>query len=562
MIKYRKHTALLILMMICITLIPVAAYADDGDIIKDEGNMFQRAVAGLLDFFNQMIVSLWDSVGFKSLSELVFATGLSDAEKDSLPWQPNQVTYVYKFYIGLMMAVMPIYIILISVSAYRFLSAAINPRERLEAKESIMRLLYGLILMLLAPFIVEVLMQASLFVTSAIATAFSSIGNVQDLNSLSVDLLRSDTISTGSFLGTVIVKIMFGIIFLYFNVLYIIRMVAISVMFVFTPVMAMAWMINKNATALQVWLGELASNAFMPVAHALVLCVILMLTDVKEVSNGSWVTIIIMLYTLIPLAETVRNSLQSIVARLAGFDGERTAKSVMAGVIGVASLARLGQATFGSTSGGNPALPNTRKSDNWGAGSNMMPPGREKHQMKNTYSKPITVQQSDGTTTQGTARVYNTPSRNATMTKIPTIGTAGKVGGIAGAATKIASLPVILGAGAIPGGQQIVQGGAKVVEGATRKATTAVVAGSQIAKAYAQTRNIGQSLQKVTGTTNKKEALGRIINPDKATSYQVPKKFKAVRHGNSFRVEKRETQAVKKRTVPKSQQGNLYKLLP
>lgn len=626
MIKYRKHTAIILLVMICLTLtMPLVAYADDGrdtqatQNSKDKGNMFEKAVAGLLDFFNRTLISIWDAAGFKSLSELVFAAGLSDTEKDALPWQPSQTKYIYKFYMGLMLAVIPVYILLIAVSAFKFLSAAINPKERAEAKDSVMRLFYGLLIMLLAPYLVEILMQTSLFITDAISYAFRGIGNVQDLNSLSVDILNSDNISTGSVLGTVLVKIMFGMLFLYFNIIYIIRMVAISVMLVFTPIMSMAWVINKNTVAVAVWLGELASNAFMPVAHALVLCVILMLTDVKNVSDGSFITILIMLYVLVPLAETVRNSLQSIVARMAGFDGDGAAKSVLGGVTGVASLMRVGKATMGSSSAaiskgvtktGGQAVASGALGIT--AGAKMPTPDRKPVSPKSNYQsrtlktfntpasanttqatqyqavkqQSFQVKKADGTTTQGTAKIYNTPTRTAmsnntaVATKTPTIRTATKAGAIAGTAVKLAALPALAVAGAVPGMQPLMQpaikAGANLASAGANKTATAVVAGGQIAKAYSQTRNMGQALQKVTGTTDKKQAMTRIMSPQQATKYQVSKQYaqpnrmitNAHNNKGSNRYQVKELRAVNKQNKfntpnnPKPQQPTQSKQIP
>ncbi len=580
MLKYQKYAAALLLLVICISIfMPVTlAIADDfpdgdddgGDDkkLKDKGNPFERAVAGLLNFFPKMMNKLWDKVGFKSMSELVFASGLSETEKDALPWQPGQYKYVYKFYSGLLIAIIPIYTILIGVSAFKFLNASVNPAERAEAKESIMRLFYGIIIMLLAPYLIEVLIKFSLFLTEAISSAFLNlgIGNTQDLNSLNTDILTSKNIKTGSVLGTVIVKIMFAMLFLYFNVIYIIRMVAISVMFVFTPIMTILWVINKNTTAIAIWLGELGSNAFMPVAHALVLCVVLMLSDVKNVSDGSFVTIIIMMYTLIPLSETLRNSMQSIFTRAAGFSEDATARKAMLGVLGlgaIAGIAKLGSATIsgGGIAGGVKNIGQAGGNISKGAVSSKSGKMPTPTRKVNTSTSPTSgVKTSSVNTTVATGKMstpvssatipiatsskitnpvsgdtkklpntkaiattYNTAPRMAT--KSPTISKAAIVGSAAGTAVKLAAIPALAVAGAVPSGQVLATGGAKVAHGAATKGVTAITASGQIASAYAKTRNLGQSLQQVTGTTDKKQAMSRIVSPQKATSYQVPKKF-------------------------------------
>jgi len=550
--KYKKHTAIILLIMICFSFaMPLTAVATDTEIV-DKGNPFQRAVAGLLDFFNQMLVSMWDAVGFKSLSELVFSTGLSEAEKDALPWQMGQVPYVYKFYMGLLIATMPIYLILIAISAFKFLSASVNPKERAEAKESVMRLFYGLLLMLLAPYLIKILMQTSLFLVDAIAHAYRNIGDIQGLNSLSVDILAGDGIQTGSVLGTVLVKIAFGLLFLYFNILYIIRMISISVMFIFTPVMSMVWVINKNALAVAVWLGELVANAFMPVSHAIVLCVILMLTDVGNVTDGSFVTVIIALWILVPLSETIRKSLQSIISRIAGFDAEGSAK----GILGIAagSIMTVGRATFSgqktTTKGPSPKDPKGKPPQK------AQPPSRrpvnttQSGGYQSVGAKEYKVQQSGATgstssgTSTGTARVYAT-NRPATVTKTPSIHTADKAGQIARAATTIAAIPANIVGAAIPGGKPIIEAGTKLAGVTAHKATTAIVAGGQVAMAYAKSGNLGKSLQKVTGTTDAKQAVARVFSPDKATQYKVPQKMGGVQRLAGKKYKLKEVQAIK-----------------
>ncbi len=545
MLKYQKYTALILLLVVCFSIfLPLTAIAGDDDMevnVKDKGNPFQRAVAGLLNFFPKMIASLWDKAGLKSISELVFASGLSETEKSALPWQPGQYKYVYKFYAGLLLLVIPIYTLLIAVSAFKFLKASVNPAERAEAKDSVMRIFYGILIMLLAPYLIEVLIQFSLLLVDAIAAAFINIGNVQNLNSLNADLLTSKSISTGSVLGTVIVKIMFAMLFLYFNVLYIIRMVAMSVMFVFTPIMTIFWVINKNTTAIAIWLGELASNAFMPVAHALVLCVILMLGDVKNVSQGSAVTILIMMYTLIPLSEALRNSMQSIFTRAAGFSEDSTAKKAIVGVLGVgaiAGIAKLGTASMGGgISGGVKNIGKVGDKISKGTPSNnssKMPTPIRKP-VTNKYKAPsmgeinaVAKQASfvaDNTKTlpNTKAKIYNTAPRMATKT--PTVNKAAIAGNAASAAVKLATIPALAVAGSVPGGREFATGTSKIVDGVATKSVTTITAGGQIASAYAKTRNLDQSLQQVTGTTNKKQAMTRIMNPQKATNYQVPKKF-------------------------------------
>lgn len=584
--KYRRTAIILLFIMAFTFLLPLVALGAEN--MKDVGNPFEIAIAGLLDFVNRVIVYIFEFAGFKDLSQLVFASGLSEAQKDALPWQPSQVSYIIAFYKGLSLAVMPIYALLIGVSGYKFLAGALNPSERAEAKDSVMRLFYGLLIILLAPYLVEILMKSSLFLTSAIAQAFGNIGNVSDLQALNVDILESGSITTGSVLGTVFVKIMFGLMFFYFNVLYIIRMVGITVMLIFTPLMAIWWILNKNTTAVAVWLGELASNAFMPVAHALVLCVIMLLADVKNVSqDGSWVTILIMLYTLVPLAEALRNSMQSIFTRAAGLSEEGTAMRAIGGIFGgIGSIARVGKATLGNgktignlsnsfanssrlgitpssptSNGVRMATPKRQPTANSGYKqattsvnaanqqvaqkapvnttsvnmSQQMPQMAASNQIAVDPSRQPVSPSKSIALNSGTAKLYNPPSRNAMATKTATMTTAAKAGNIAGAAVKLAAIPAMMVAGAVPGGDKMVKTGTAIAHQTAITGTTAAVAAWQVARAYSQNRNMGQALQQVTGTADWRQAVTRIATAalsDKPMQhaqqqYQVKKQYRS-----------------------------------
>jgi hypothetical protein len=163
-------------------------------------------------------------------------------------------------------------------------------------------------------------------------------------------------IDTGSILGNAIVSLFLAFLFGYINVIFIIRGLALTVMFAFTPIMALFWAMNKRTTAVVVWLGEIASNVFLPVAYALVLTTLMLIINLGATS---WITIVVMLYACIPIAETIRKALQSVIAQGAGGGEERGALGAMATMMGVGALMGLGnvgRTTFGSTpirTGGN-----------------------------------------------------------------------------------------------------------------------------------------------------------------------------------------------------------------
>lgn len=326
--------------------------------IQDKGGTFEKIVASLVEFPLNMAQGLTRAGGFKSLDRLVFLEGLSAEERARLPWESEaEIRAVRNWFRFLCLVTAPFYVVAVAASAFRLLHAATNPAARTEAMESIQRWFLAVALVVLAPLAVYLLMALTGILLDAIKGAFQAVAGPlnRGVGDWGIDFADMK-IATGSWLGTALVKVAFFFVYCYFNALYIVRKLALTVFYAFTPIMALLWALNRNVTAAAVWLGELASNAFMPVAHALVLCTILLMADVKSASQGgSWVTIIIMLYTLVPLAEALRNSLQSLFTRMAGLQEEGVAwKGLLAaaGLGGLLSLGRVGSATLG---GGRPA---------------------------------------------------------------------------------------------------------------------------------------------------------------------------------------------------------------
>ncbi|MDI6907918.1 MAG: hypothetical protein QMC81_10615, partial [Thermoanaerobacterales bacterium] len=272
------------------------------------------------------------------------------------PWQGNEMEYLSKWYWAIAIATAPFFIIVIAVTAYRLIFAGVSVTARKEAMEAVQRWLGAVAMVALAPLMVSTLMWIVAIMMEALIGAYNAVAAdlgrpISDWGTVS---MTGEGIHTGSVLGTAFVRVFLTGIMLYLNVLYLIRKIALTVFFAFTPIAAMIWAINKNTTAATVWLGELVSNAMMPVAHGLVLCAILIFADVKEMGHGTWVQVLIMLWTFIPLSEALRNSLQSIVARFAGFNEAGVAGSgfvAVAGLGSIAGVARVAGATFGGGRG-------------------------------------------------------------------------------------------------------------------------------------------------------------------------------------------------------------------
>lgn len=317
---------------------------------EDKGSTFEKIFAGLVAFPIRMAANLAQQGGFETLDRLVFGLGLSEEEKKNKPWNAEEAQVVKLWFEALCTVTLPFFVLVIAATGFRLLYGGLNPAARAEAIDSIQRWFLSAGVIILAPLVVQSLMWLASIMTDAVAGAFNSVAaglgrNVQDWASVS---LTGEGISTGSVVGTVVVRVFLTIMFFYLNVIYIIRKYVITVMFAFTPMMAILWAINRRSLAAAMWLGELASNAFMSTAHALALSTLMLICDVKN--TGSWLPFTIMLYGVVPTAEALRNSLQSLLTRWAGIREESIARSAMFGALGLGgflSLARVAGATFG-----------------------------------------------------------------------------------------------------------------------------------------------------------------------------------------------------------------------
>jgi hypothetical protein len=356
---------LLVLLMAVAMIAPVPVAAADGEKkppTKDKGGAFERMLALLVNSLCNVFEGLFEWGGFKPLNELVFNDGLSDAEKKNLPWgSEKEAKTVRSWYLIIVGFFTPFFIFAVVKTAFGFFRGAVKPDARAEAKADWARWFIAIGIIVLAPLLVATFMWISALLVDAITAAFNQVGEstgmgraVSDWKDINVAGMK---IVTGSVFGTAVVRAMLFIMFVYLNALYIIRKITLTVFLCATPLLVILWCINKNSTAATIWIGELASNAFMPVAHGLALCTVMLLCDVKNIESGGFMTIVIFLYAIIPLAEALRNSMQSVFARWAGMNEEATAGKAVGAIMGMGglmSMGRVGKATFG---GGSQALP-------------------------------------------------------------------------------------------------------------------------------------------------------------------------------------------------------------
>lgn len=225
--------------------------------------------------------------GFKNYDELIFGnnqTNLSPFTKEE--W--NLINTWYWTIAGIIGG--PI-LIAIVILAWKMIAAGISPDKRNEVKDSLMRLFFGASAITLAPIFVKfMLMLNNNLVTILVSKAH---GSLDDL--LGNSLLTS--INTGNAIATAIVIALFAYLFVKINIKFIIRQFTLIVFTIFTPIVAVFWIINKRTIASSIWFGQIIINAFMQFIYAFLFLIYLTFLP----SNAGWATSLLWAMMILPL---------------------------------------------------------------------------------------------------------------------------------------------------------------------------------------------------------------------------------------------------------------------
>ena len=206
-------------------------------------------------------------------------------------------------------------LIAIIILAWKMIVAGISPDKRNEVKDSLMRLFFGASAIVLAPLFVKfMLMLNNNLVTILVSKAH---GSLDDL--LGNSLLTS--INTGNAIATAIVIALFAYLFVKINIKFIIRQFTLIVFTIFTPIVAVFWIINKRTIASSIWFGQIVINAFMQFVYAFLFLIYLTFLP----SNAGWAVSLLWGMMILPLGDALQNTMQNLVSRIAGVDNEQMA---------------------------------------------------------------------------------------------------------------------------------------------------------------------------------------------------------------------------------------------
>ena len=258
------------------------------------------------------------NVGFKDYDELVFN---GNRMNDSMSPFTNELWSKTMKWYGIFSAISgSLILIAVFILGYKIIAAGMNTARKNEAKESLLRLLFGGVAIALAPVFIRLLLFMN---NSIVYIVLNASGNASLGDSLGDSMLKS--ISTGNAIATALVIAMFIYLFVKLNIKFIVRQFTIIIFTIFTPVAAGLWIINKNVTAASIWAGQIMMNIFMQFIYCFLFLIYLAFLP----SGGGWAVSLIWAMMILPLADALQNCFQNLTSRIAGVDNEQMTNRVI-----------------------------------------------------------------------------------------------------------------------------------------------------------------------------------------------------------------------------------------
>lgn len=206
-------------------------------------------------------------------------------------------------------------LIAIVILAWKMIMAGIGPDKRNEAKDDILRLFFGVASIGLAPLFVKLMLLLNNNLVTILVS--KTHGSLDEL--LGNSLLTS--IHTGNAIATAIVIALFAYLFVKVNIKFIIRQFTLIVFTIFTPIVAVFWIINKRTIASSIWFGQIIINAFMQFIFAFLFLIYLTFIP----TNAGWAMSLLWGMMILPLSDALQNTMQNLVSRVAGLNNEELA---------------------------------------------------------------------------------------------------------------------------------------------------------------------------------------------------------------------------------------------
>ncbi|WP_147566134.1 hypothetical protein [Clostridium tyrobutyricum] len=286
----------------------------------DNGNFIVRAFANIFLAVEKAFFGLAEKfLGFLPLDKLIFNSKVnsfgSTGNISVPPFTDAEWGNLNYIYIVVSSLCAPFVLIMVAKTGISLIMSANQPAKRSELQENISRWLFSLALIAIGPLLLKGLFLFTSYMTDAVVSLFhASLGG----NNYVTNTSMIDSIKTGSVLTSAIVKCVFAWKFFQINMLFMVRKIVLFSMYAFTPLAALFWGIDNKTQALQVWFGEIITNATMQFFYAFTFSI--MIIGLSGSSWQNWFYALVWMFTLVKIAEVFRNSLQGLFTKLAGVD--------------------------------------------------------------------------------------------------------------------------------------------------------------------------------------------------------------------------------------------------
>ena len=321
----KKLIKFIIIWVTIVTILTPLSFAEDTDfkaqIKKEDGSLFEKIIAECIGGIAQTIFDFTTgekaNVGFKDYDTLIFNNNEANDALSPFTTELWNKTMTYYHIFAIISG--SLILIAVFILSYKIMVAGMSTAKKNDAKDSLMRLLFGGAFIMFAPLFIRCLLFINNSFVHLLVTASS--GNLENL--LGNSMLTS--ITTGNAITTALVIAMFIYLFVKLNIKFIIRQFTIIIFTIFTPFATGLWIINKNVTAASIWAGQIIMNIFMQFIYSFLFIIYIAFLP----SGGGWAVSLIWAMMILPLADALQNSFQNLTSRIAGMDNEQMTNRAM-----------------------------------------------------------------------------------------------------------------------------------------------------------------------------------------------------------------------------------------
>lgn len=288
------------------------------------------AVTWFLNFLIQFIEWIGRLAGFKPLNQLLF---------NNTVFSDKEFRFLLTFYSFAAACSTAFIVLMVGKTATQLTMSGLNTRKRVNLMEEISTWFQVVLLIATAPLLFSFMFwffeKLTDWLYAYVRAETTYLGNVEgavssiarffgfglDENEIAqngfIDTLALN-LGTSNPLNTAIVKFIYALLYFKINLIFLTRRIVLGVFFLFTPFAAAMWGIKKDANVMNVWFGEVITNASMAFFYAFTLLAVLHLFT--AVGLDGWLFGAIAMYSVPKIADTLRNLLQNYFERLSGVD--------------------------------------------------------------------------------------------------------------------------------------------------------------------------------------------------------------------------------------------------